>query len=414
MMSDTAEVHSATSQPLTEEHRKLVFSFMRMLRGVNSPDPERVNTIIKLLGDEYGVNPAGVGGCHDTGVDVFKAFCQALQSQESRENTQQNEKFKAFLDLIQKKGYFAGAEPGTEEYASRLEKAKQKFEMRNNPYQGMSAEEIKNKGNELMGMAKYKEAIAYYTKSIEMEPENHVFFANRAAAHTHLKDYDSAVIDCERAIAINPNYSKAYSRLGTSLFYQEKYARAVDAFAKACELDPTNDRYKEDLKQAEEKLKLMGNASSGSSAAGGFPFGGGMPDFSQIAQMMNNPQFIETTTRMLENPQFSQLVANMASRFGGGAANPEELLQSLGSMGLSGTNDDGTMRTPFGNINRERLEQLQEEEVKNNPKFRAIMEDVRQNGFQAFQKYMGDPDVMDLMVRFQNTIMGGNNANSSP
>ncbi|RNC37433.1 small glutamine-rich tetratricopeptide repeat protein [Trypanosoma cruzi] len=187
MMSDTAEAHSTTSQPLTEEHRKLVFSFMRMLRGVNSPDPERVNTIVKLLGDEYGVNPAGVGGCHDTGVDVFEAFCQALQSQESKENIQQNEKFKAFLDLIQKKGYFAGAEPGTEEYASRLEKAKQKFEMRNNPYQGMSAEEIKNKGNELMGMAKYKEAIAYYTKSIEMEPENHVFFCQSCCCAYTLK-----------------------------------------------------------------------------------------------------------------------------------------------------------------------------------------------------------------------------------
>nr|AGN32983.1 hypothetical protein [Trypanosoma rangeli] len=399
-------------QSLTEDHRKLVFSFIRMLREVNSPNPERVSAIVQLLGEEYGVDPAGVGGFHDTGVNLLNAFCQALQSHKSEEGEQQKEKFKAFLELIEKKGYFAGAEPGTEEYASRLEKAKKKFEMRNNPYQGMSAEEIKNKGNELMGLSKYKEAIAYYTKAIEMEPENHVFFANRAAAHTHLKDYNSAIIDCEHAIALSPNYSKAYSRLGTALFYQEKYTRAADAFAKACELEPTNERYKEDLKQAEEKVKLVGSARTGAANTGGFPLAGGMPDFAQISQMMSNPQFVEAATRMMQNPQFSQLVAGMASRFGDGASNPEELLQALGSMSGSGLNDDGTIQTPFGSIDRERLERLQEEEVRQNPRFRAIMDDVRQNGFAAFQKYMGNPEVMDLIVRFQNAIMDSSNAGS--
>ncbi|RNF17791.1 putative small glutamine-rich tetratricopeptide repeat protein [Trypanosoma conorhini] len=414
MMGEAAETNPTTLQPLTEDHRKLIFSFIRVLREVDSPNPERASAIIQLLGEEYSVDPAGVGGSHDAEVDLLKVFRQALQSHKSEENEQQKEKFKAFLELIEKKGYFAGAEPGTEEYASRLEKAKQKFELRNNPYQGKSAEEIKNKGNELMGMSKYKEAIAYYTKAIEMEPKNHVFFANRAAAHTHLKDYNSAIIDCEHAIALSPDYSKAYSRLGTALFYQEKYVRAVDAFSRACELDPANDRYKEDLKQAEEKVKMVGSATTGGASAGGFPFAGGMPDFTQISQMMNNPQFLEATTRMMQNPQFSQMVANMASSLGGGAANPAELLQSLGSMTRNEMNSDGLLQTPFGNIDRESLERLQQEEVQNNPKFRAIMDDVRQNGFAAFQKYIGDPDVMDLMIRFQNTVMNSGNANSSP
>ncbi|KAH9579898.1 STI1 domain [Trypanosoma melophagium] len=397
-----------------ETQKKLVFAFIRQLRRQTSTTPDRVDAIVQLLAEEYGIDPAGTGGAYDTGIDLLEVFEAALQQHASGANAQDEEKFNAFLQLLEKKGYFAGVEAGSEEYASRLEKARQKFEKRRNPYEGLSAEEIKDKGNELMGMAKYNEAIAAYTKAIEIEPTNHIFFANRAAAHTHLKDYRSAIIDCERAIAINPNYSKAYSRLGTSFFYEGNYARAVDAFTKACELEPTNERYKEDLKQAEEKMKLTGSVSAGSPGmGGGFPFGGGMPDFSQISQMMSNPGFIEATTRMMENPQFSQMVANMASQFGGAGANPEEFSQMMRGMASGGLNTDGSVPTPFGNINREALERLQEEEVRRNPKFQSIMEDVRQNGFSAFQKYIGDPDVMELMLKFQNLVLNGNNADSS-
>lgn len=406
MSSDTPETAAAAALThVTDDHKKLIFSFIRMLRGLDSPNPDCVDAVAQLLETEYGVDPAGEGGLYDTEINLFDVFCRALRSQEDASTSQQDEKFKAFLELLVKKGYFAGTEPGTEEYASRLEKAKQKFDMRNNPYQGMTAEEIKNKGNECMGVAKYKEAIACYTKAIEMDPKNHIYFCNRAAAYTHLKDYRNSVLDCERAIAINPNYSKAYSRLGTSFFYQENYQRAVDAFTKACELDPTNERYKEDLRQAEEKVMISGNASRGANGMGGFPF-----DMSQIAQMMNNPELINAATRAMQNPQFSQMIANMAAQFGGAAPNSMDFSQLMGNM-PSGMPDSGnTMDTPFGPINRESLEELRSE-MQGNPRFSAIMEDLQQNGFAAFQKYLTDPEVMDLMFKFQRNVMGGGGNN---
>ena len=64
---------------------------------------------------------------------------------------------------------------------------------------------------------------------------------NRAAAHTHLKDYKKAIADCESSLRIDANYSKAYSRLGTALFYEGSYQKAVEKYAKAVELDPTNE-----------------------------------------------------------------------------------------------------------------------------------------------------------------------------
>lgn len=36
----------------------------------------------------------------------------------------------------------------------------------------------------------------------------------RAAAHSKLGNYTEATGDCERAIAIDPSYSKAYGRMG--------------------------------------------------------------------------------------------------------------------------------------------------------------------------------------------------------
>lgn len=38
--------------------------------------------------------------------------------------------------------------------------------------------------------------------------------AFRAAANSKLGNYAGAVQDCERAIGIDPNYSKAYGRMG--------------------------------------------------------------------------------------------------------------------------------------------------------------------------------------------------------
>lgn len=405
-----------TAHPITEDHKKLVFSFIRMMRQTAVENPDRAEAVAQMLGEEFGVDPAGSGGLYDTGVDALEAFRAALRDHESRNGAEQDEKFIAFVELLEKKGYFKGIEKDSEEYKQRLDKAREKFNQRNNPYEGLTAEQIKNKGNELMSQAKYKEAIAYYTKAIELEPENAIFFANRAAAHTHLKGYNDAVIDCERAIIINPDYSKSYSRLGTALFYQENYARAVDAFTKACELDPDNNTYKEDLKRAEEKAKASGLTTTGAGAgAGGFPgMGGmgGMPDMGQFANMMNNPQFMETAQRMMQNPEFSSMVANMAGKFSQGGMDPAELNRLGADMGMRNVDEEGNVVTPFGKVNRSAIEQLQEEEVRKNPKLAGIMQDVQMNGYGAFQKYLGDPDVMNLMMKFQNVMFQNPNGGS--
>ena len=50
----------------------------------------------------------------------------------------------------------------------------------------------------------------------------------RAAAHSEVGKYGEAIADCEKAIQIDPSYSKAYSRLGWVYHAQGRFQEAID------------------------------------------------------------------------------------------------------------------------------------------------------------------------------------------
>uniref|UniRef100_A0A8C1YGI5 Small glutamine-rich tetratricopeptide repeat-containing protein beta n=2 Tax=Cyprinus carpio TaxID=7962 RepID=A0A8C1YGI5_CYPCA len=141
------------------------------------------------------------------------------------------------------------------------------------------AELLKNEGNNHMKEENYSSALDCYTKAIELDQRNAVYYCNRAAAHSKLGHYTEATGDCERAIAIDPSYSKAYGRMGLALTSMSKYPEAISYFNKALVLDPENDTYKSNLKIAEQKQR---EASSPTATGLGF----------DMASLINNPAFI--------------------------------------------------------------------------------------------------------------------------
>ncbi|XP_057531760.1 small glutamine-rich tetratricopeptide repeat-containing protein 2 isoform X1 [Amaranthus tricolor] len=115
------------------------------------------------------------------------------------------------------------------------------------------ADALKVLGNKAME-SNYADAIERYTCAIALF-ENAVYYCNRAAAYTQMHKYDEAIKDCLKAIEIDPNYGKAYSRLGLAYYAQGKYSDAINkGFRKALELDPNNDAVKENIRVAEQKL----------------------------------------------------------------------------------------------------------------------------------------------------------------
>uniref|UniRef100_A0A7N0UNC2 SGTA homodimerisation domain-containing protein n=1 Tax=Kalanchoe fedtschenkoi TaxID=63787 RepID=A0A7N0UNC2_KALFE len=89
------------------------------------------------------------------------------------------------------------------------------------------AESLKSQGNKAMQSKAYYDAIELYTCAIAVFDTNAVYYCNRAAAFTYVHKYSEAVVDCLKSIEIDPNYSKAYSRLGLAYYAQGNYGAAI-------------------------------------------------------------------------------------------------------------------------------------------------------------------------------------------
>eukprot|EP00462_Mataza_sp_D1_P023455 CAMPEP_0175142270 /NCGR_PEP_ID=MMETSP0087-20121206/12692_1 /TAXON_ID=136419 /ORGANISM="Unknown Unknown, Strain D1" /LENGTH=544 /DNA_ID=CAMNT_0016426027 /DNA_START=60 /DNA_END=1694 /DNA_ORIENTATION=- len=75
-----------------------------------------------------------------------------------------------------------------------------------------AALQAKAEGNSYYSNGEYEEALSCYSKAIELNPEEHTFLGNRAAAYTMLRNHPKALDDCLAAIKINPDFTKAYVR----------------------------------------------------------------------------------------------------------------------------------------------------------------------------------------------------------
>ena len=109
---------------------------------------------------------------------------------------------------------------------------------------------------------KYKESIVYYSKTIELEPNNSAAYYNRGLAKKNLGQYKEAIKDYDKAIELYPNDSAAYYNRGLAKSYLSEYEEAIKDFDKAIELDPNdsaayNNRGldKANLSQYEEAIK---------------------------------------------------------------------------------------------------------------------------------------------------------------
>ena len=76
------------------------------------------------------------------------------------------------------------------------------------------AEQFKTAGNKALQAGNLTEAIENYTKAINCDGTNHVYYSNRSAAYLKKGDGNNALEDAKSTIAINPEFSKGYSRKG--------------------------------------------------------------------------------------------------------------------------------------------------------------------------------------------------------
>lgn len=223
--------------------------------------------------------------------------------------------------------------------------------------QKKEAEGLKSRGNAAMAQKDYPQAIDLYTQALRLHPANAVFLSNRAAAHSAAKDHASARIDAEAAVAVDPAYTKAWSRLGLARFALGDAKGAMEAYAKGIEHEGSggSDAMKKGFETARRRVEEMRaeeenlpRSSPGQSPAG--PGAGGMPDLGSLASMfgggggagaggaggmpdfgsiMNNPMFASMAQNLMSNPDMmNNLMSNprlreMANQFGSGGGMPD-------------------------------------------------------------------------------------------
>ncbi|RVE74091.1 hypothetical protein OJAV_G00037900 [Oryzias javanicus] len=202
------------------------------------------------------------------------------------------------VDLRQRHSTVSSSVAGKQQFQHQLPTEEQRAE----------AERLKSDGNDQMKVENFAAAVEFYSKAIALNPQNAVYYCNRAAALSKLGNYAGAVQDCEQAIGIDPNYSKAYGRMGLALASLNKHTEAVGYYKKALELDPDNDTYKTNLKIAEEKMET----SSPTAGMGGV----------DLAGLLSNPGFMNMASSLMSNPQVQQLMSGMMSGAYGGPHSP--------------------------------------------------------------------------------------------
>ncbi|XP_025823271.1 small glutamine-rich tetratricopeptide repeat-containing protein isoform X3 [Panicum hallii] len=117
------------------------------------------------------------------------------------------------------------------------------------------AESFKSRGNEFMRSNQHLKAVELYTCAIALSRKNAIYYCNRAAAYTLLNMNNEAIVDCLKSIEIDPNYSKAYSRLGSAYFALGNYQDALyKGYLKAAELDPSNENVRQNIEVTKKKL----------------------------------------------------------------------------------------------------------------------------------------------------------------
>jgi serine/threonine-protein kinase len=82
---------------------------------------------------------------------------------------------------------------------------------------------------------RFQESASAWEMALKLEPDNVPVLRNLGAVYHSLGRDDDAVAALQHALEIKPD-SDVYTNLGTILFYQGKYDRAVPAFEKAVDL----------------------------------------------------------------------------------------------------------------------------------------------------------------------------------
>jgi DnaJ homolog subfamily C member 7 len=120
-------------------------------------------------------------------------------------------------------------------------------------------ERTKEEGNTEYKAGRWQPAIDKYSAALEIDSSNKAtnskILQNRALCRIKLKQYDDAIADCERAISLDPQYTKARKTKANALGQAERWEDAVREWKSIAELEPEDRTIAKEVRRAELELK---------------------------------------------------------------------------------------------------------------------------------------------------------------
>ena len=110
-----------------------------------------------------------------------------------------------------------------------------------------------NRANANFVMGEYDTAIVDYNKAIELNPKEPDIYFSRGLAYFNKQSYTPAIADFDKVIELDPKEAMAYFKRGNALEKMGNFEKALADYQKASELDPDN----EPAKNAFQKLQAL-------------------------------------------------------------------------------------------------------------------------------------------------------------
>jgi tetratricopeptide (TPR) repeat protein len=103
-----------------------------------------------------------------------------------------------------------------------------------------TAEAARQEGDRLRHAGQHKEAVAAYTRAIDLSPTADAYFG-RAWSYDEFGEYREVIQDLDQAIQLKPDYEIAYVNRGNAYLNLSQYERAIRDYDKAIQLVPDDE-----------------------------------------------------------------------------------------------------------------------------------------------------------------------------
>ncbi|KAF7822924.1 inactive TPR repeat-containing thioredoxin TTL3 [Senna tora] len=113
----------------------------------------------------------------------------------------------------------------------------------------------RSRGNDHFSSGKFSEACSAYGEGLKYDSSNYILYCNRAVCWSKLELWEKSVEDCNQALNIQPNYTKALFRRAVSNAKLERWAEVVKDYETLKRELPGDNEVVESLRKAQLALQ---------------------------------------------------------------------------------------------------------------------------------------------------------------